>query len=209
MIHLFHGFLGSPEEFLFLQGKDVVSHDLYLMDTLPAVSEKDILIGYSMGGRVALEAASRVQFNIKKLILINSHPGLQSEEEREQRKGFESKVMNLLSTLSKEEFLKEWNSYPIFKEDAPIKNLSNERYRGSKDLFEKNLLSKQKNYLPELIQNKDKVLYILGLKDEKYVDMAQELLISHDIEVKGIEGGHRLLQHQEDLKEILISEGII
>src|SRR5690606_23140998 len=193
VIHLFHGFLGSAEEFSFLQGKDFIFHDLYKMENLPEVSEEDTLIGYSMGGRVALEIASHVQYKIKKLILINSHPGLQTDEEREQRKGFENKVMQKLSTLSKDEFLREWNSYPIFKEDHPITGLSNERYLASKELFEKNLLTKQKNYLPELIQNNNKVLYILGLKVEKDVDLAQEFLISHDIDVKGIEGGHRLL----------------
>lgn len=209
MIHLFHGFLGSPEEYNFLQGKDIISHDLYHLKSLPEVNQEDTLIGYSMGGRIALEIASQLQFKIKKIVLINSHPGLQTDEERELRVPFENKIISLLKTLSKEEFLKEWNRYPIFKDDDPITELSEERYQGSLELFENNLLSKQKNYLPELILNRDKVLYILGLKDEKYVDMAQELLINHDIDVKGIDGGHRLLQHKNELKEILMNEGII
>lgn len=55
MIHVFHGFLGSPEDFQFLNGEDVQVHDLYSMNQYPEIGLDDTLIGYSLGGRIALE----------------------------------------------------------------------------------------------------------------------------------------------------------
>lgn len=208
MIHVFHGFLGSAEDFKFLEGEDIVLHDLYDMKNLPDVSPDDTLIGYSMGGRIALEIAERVQYKIKKIVLINAHPGLASQEERTDRTAFETKIIEGLKTRPKEAFLEWWNSLPIFNFDSPI-STSDERYAKSAELFSKHRLSEQSNHLPLMIQHKDKVLYIAGLFDEKYMELVSEFLIPHDIIVKGIPGGHRLFQNVNELKNILIDEGII
>lgn len=208
MIHVFHGFLGSPDDFTFLKKDGVIVHDLYQMTSYPEVSNDDILIGYSMGGRIALEIAEKNNYNIKKVVLINAHPGLDNDEARMDRKEFESKVQQELKTKSREEFLAWWNLLPIFTFDAPIES-TEERYKASADLFWKYRLSEQKNHLPEMIRHKDKVLFIAGLFDERYMELVSEYLIPEQIIVKGIPGGHRLFQNKEELKQILSSEGII
>lgn len=208
MIHVFHGFLGSPDDFKFLDRDDVVLHDLYKMNRIPDVTPHDTLIGYSMGGRIALEIAEVVNYDIKKLVLINAHPGLSSQEERQDRTHFETKVIEELKGKTKEEFLEWWNSLPIFNFDSPI-STSDERYLESGDLFLKYRLSQQSDHLPQMIQHKDKILYIAGLFDEKYMELVSENLIPHDIPVKGIPGGHRLFQNVNELKNILMDEGIL
>jgi hypothetical protein len=60
-----------------------------------------------------------------------------------------------------------------------------------------------------MIRHKDKVLFIAGLFDERYMELVSEYLIPEQIIVKGIPGGHRLFQNKEELKQILSSEGII
>lgn len=208
MIHVFHGFLGSAEDFNYLASEDVILHDLYNMKSLPDVSPGDTLIGYSMGGRIALEIAERVQYNIKKLVLINAHPGLASLEERTDRTAFEAKVIEELKSRTKEDFLEWWNSLPIFNFDSPI-STSDERFAKSAELFFRYRLSQQDNHLPGMIQHKDKVLYIVGLFDEKYMELVSEFLIPEDIVIKGIPGGHRLFQNVNEMKNILIAEGIL
>lgn len=208
MIHVFHGFLGSPSDFDFLKTYPVKIHDLYQMQELPAVSAEDTLIGYSMGGRIALEIAAKNDFDVKKLILISAHPGLATDEEKFQRLEFETKVINELKNQKREAFLEWWNSLPIFHFDGPI-NVSDERYQQSAELFERFRLSKQANFLPEILKHKEKVLYIMGLFDEKYMDLASEELIPHGISVKGVAGGHRLHQHPEDLLKIFKDENVL
>lgn len=208
MIHVFHGFLGSPDDFAFLRNDGVVLHDLYQMTSYPEVSKDDVLIGYSMGGRIALEIAQKVNYDLKKVVLINAHPGLNNDEARMDRKEFEVKVANELKTKTREEFLAWWNLLPIFTFDAPIES-TEERFKASADLFWKYRLSEQKDHLPEMVRHKEKILFIAGLFDEKYMELVSEMLIPYEITVKGVPGGHRLFQNKEELKQILKSEGIL
>src|SRR3954468_16390548 len=46
--------------------------------------EPSVLVGYSMGGRIALHAA--VQLNLQPLVLVGASPGLQDPNERAQRR---------------------------------------------------------------------------------------------------------------------------
>ena len=209
MIHIFHGFLGSLKDFSFLKKENVTLYDLYEMEINPEIGPQDILIGYSMGGRVALEIASKNNYQLNKLVLINAHPGLATEEERANRTLFEDRVIQEMEEKTKEEFLTEWNSLPIFEHDLPVEVEDDERFKKSVELFDRYRLSKQKDHLPELIKNKDKVLYIVGLQDDKYMDLAESLLLPHDISVKGILGGHRLFQKSLELKQVLQDEGIL
>ena len=208
MIHVFHGFLGSPDDFSFLKSADVVLHDLYEMQTFPAVAEHDILIGYSMGGRMALELAYNCNFRIKKLILVSAHPGLSNEEERKNRVTFEADILFKLKELSRDQFLSWWNKLPIFSADLPIES-SPERFLQSAELFEKYRLSKQKDFLPLLIEHKNKILYITGTQDKKYMEFAENRILPEGLKVKTINGGHRLFQKNTELIKILQDEGIL
>ncbi len=208
MIHVFHGFLGSSADFSFLQSPEVTLHNLYDLKVLPKLNPSDILIGYSMGGRIALELAHSVNFNLRKIVLINAHPGLQSDEERFHRREFEEKVLNSLSTHSKDEFLTWWNELPLFLFDRPI-HPNEEIFKKSVDLFNQHRLSDQRNYLPDIVLHHEKFLIILGLFDEKYMELGSEFFVPHGVNVKGIPGGHRLFQYPNELKKILTDEGIL
>lgn len=209
VIHVFHGFLGSPDDFKFLKNDNVVLHDLYDLKSFPAIHPEDTLIGYSMGGRVALDIAHSINYKLKKLVLINAHPGLSSEDEKMGRARWERTVLQDLKTMDKDAFLEHWNNLPIFFHDAPLKDIPEDRYEKSHDLFERYLLSKQNDHLPELVKHKEKVLWIVGLFDEKYMDIASELLLPYDIKVKGIPGGHRLFQDEKGLLKVLTDEGVL
>jgi 2-succinyl-6-hydroxy-2,4-cyclohexadiene-1-carboxylate synthase len=190
MIHVFHGFLGSPVDFEFLKSEDVQLHDLY--HQIPKTSSQDTLIGYSMGGRLAMELARKNGF--EKLILINAHPGLQNDEEREVRSQWEEEVLERLT--DPQTFLKWWNALPLFQNDRPLGQVPD----GSDVLFKRMLLSRQENFLPFLQDHKESVHWILGESDPKYSALATKL---KDFNVHMIPGGHRLFQHPEALGEAL------
>lgn len=208
MIHVFHGLLGSPQDFSFLSDFEVRLHDLYEMNSFPEITSDDILIGYSMGGRVALEIAHKNHFKLKQLVLISAHPGLESDEEKIQRQILEDQIIEKLTSLEKKDFLQWWNSLEIFRHDFPI-DCDENRFKKSQELFERFRLSRQSFFLHDMIKHKEKILYVVGLSDHKYMDLVSEMLLPHDIEIKGIPGGHRLFQTPEELKKILLEEGIL
>lgn len=206
MIHIFHGFLGSPDDFAFLRNPNVVLHDL-TKKTEIQISSEDVFIGYSMGGRIAIELAVKLNFNIKKLVLISSHPGL-IDSERETRADFERLVLEKLHGSSSEQFLSWWNTLPIFQGDTPI-SVTENRFAKIKGLFERHRLSAQENFLPEITRHADRILYIVGTNDEKYLNIAMTRLAPVGVTIRTIAGGHRLFQKPEELMKILIEEKVL
>jgi 2-succinyl-6-hydroxy-2,4-cyclohexadiene-1-carboxylate synthase len=207
MIHVFHGFLGSPEDFSYLKNSNVILHDL--LDFNPQdifIQEEDTLIGYSMGGRVALRLAQQLNFKLKHLVLLSSHPGLETDEERKERGFWENQVLEKMNTPS---FLEYWNSLPLFKNDKPIEEIPQERLTGFKLLFDEFRLSHQDNFLPLLSEYKQKVIYLIGQEDEKYKKLSQEKLIPLGLRCHLVEGGHRLFNHPESVLNVLSFEGIL
>jgi 2-succinyl-6-hydroxy-2,4-cyclohexadiene-1-carboxylate synthase len=210
MIHVFHGFLGSPSDFDFLADYPGVKiHDLYREDLNSLKNEiemEDILIGYSMGGRIALQLAFDSGFQVKKLVLINAHPGLE-EKERQERAKWEEEVVHRLQESTPEEFLAWWNALPVFQNDEPIKgNFNRER---SLDLFHRMRLSEQPNFLPKLSGYREKVLWIIGKQDAKYRALAEGRLKDNHIPFIMVEGGHRLFQHPRSVLQALQSQAVI
>lgn len=208
MIHVFHGLLGSPRDFFFLQREGVRIYDLYTLKNYPQINEEDCLIGYSLGGRIALEIGDQIQYRCQKLVLINSHPGLESEDQKSERKDFENKVISEMKSKTKDEFLSWWNDLLIFKNDRPI-NTTEEIFKASLSLFEKYRLSNQKNHLHNMKKHKEKILYILGQKDETYVKLSSKLIKPSGIKVREINSGHRAFQHADELLDILLDENIL
>lgn len=208
MIHVFHGFLGSPEDFSFLKRDDVLLHDLYQEQEFE-IKPEDTLIGYSMGGRIALDLAKKHNYNFKKLVLINAHPGLTTDEEKAGRAQWELNVLNSLKSMEQEDFLEMWNSLPLFMHDAPLTAMPEERYKKSLELFARYQLSDQIDHLPDIVKYKDKILYIVGVLDARYMEIVTDYFLPYEVPVKAIPGGHRLFQEKDLLKKLLLEENIL
>lgn len=118
-----HGFLGKSEDWLpiceHLPDCLCIGIDLPGHGDSPFIPEVRIpfpsfhLIGYSMGGRIALsiEALSHT--------LLSVHPGLKSEEERLRRLKNDEMWAKLLLELPIDEFLERWYDQSIFKPFRP------------------------------------------------------------------------------------------
>jgi 2-succinyl-6-hydroxy-2,4-cyclohexadiene-1-carboxylate synthase len=77
---------------------------------LPLGSEKPILIGYSMGGRIALQLRQWA----KALVVISGHPGLKTEKEKEQRWRVDQMWSEKILHAPFETFLAEWYAQALF-----------------------------------------------------------------------------------------------
>ena len=124
-----HGFLGAKEDWeamlpyfgkrFFCIAFDLPGHGStpYSEEILSAIKKeitiftpKPILIGYSMGGRIALQ----LQQFASAIIALSAHPGLGSQKEKEQRKEIDEIWCEKLLTLPFDIFLSEWYAQSIF-----------------------------------------------------------------------------------------------
>lgn len=95
MLLFLHGFLGQKEDWepllAHLPVLDISCIDLPYQATDIAVAVKEIaqtakiVVGYSAGGRLALELKARFPNDYGKVIALSAHPGLKTEEEKQAR----------------------------------------------------------------------------------------------------------------------------
>jgi 2-succinyl-6-hydroxy-2,4-cyclohexadiene-1-carboxylate synthase len=82
------------------------------------LSELDVpvvdVVGYSMGGRVAMHFTQKFPSRVRKVILESSHPGLVSNLERSQREKSDAQWAELIQT-DWPNVLSEWYKQPVFK----------------------------------------------------------------------------------------------
>lgn len=124
-----HGFLGTATDWeavcSFLPSSHCIGFDLPghgnspFLESVQIPLERFHLIGYSMGGRIALSLAAAHPNRIASLTLISTHPGLSSEEEKKKRLEHDSQWAKLLFELSIDEFLLRWYDQSIFKPFVP------------------------------------------------------------------------------------------
>jgi 2-succinyl-6-hydroxy-2,4-cyclohexadiene-1-carboxylate synthase len=128
-IVFFHGFLGTGADWeavcTFLPPIPCIAFDLPGHGASPFMEEFVIdiprfhLVGYSMGGRIAVAYAAKHPAQIASLTLLSTHPGLKTDEEKQSRFESDSKWAQLLHQLSIDDFLLRWYDQPIFKTYRP------------------------------------------------------------------------------------------
>lgn len=161
---LLHGFLGSSADWMDIVAR-LSDHCFCVMPDLPghgrslstdaeqytfeATSrgilevceiqglQKPVLLGYSMGGRIALHTALENPGLFSGLILESASPGLESEQERQHRVEEDERRVSRLGEIGTAAFVEEWYNMPLF-----------ERMRESEKRFGK-LMSLRQQINPE------------------------------------------------------------
>ena len=177
-----HGFLGVKEdwdEMIAVLGKhyDCMAIDLpghgeepycegileKVKGTLEHCSQKPILIGYSMGGRIAIQ----LQEHASALIILSGHYGLQTEEEKRERLERDRVWSEKLLTLPIKTFLEEWYSQPIFQ-GADTASLIERRAQQHPHNLSQALLQLSLAHQPYSDAFPCKTLFLYGENDLKY-----------------------------------------
>jgi 2-succinyl-6-hydroxy-2,4-cyclohexadiene-1-carboxylate synthase len=83
-----------------------------LLDLLDV--QKCHLLGYSMGGRIALSFAQRHPQRLRSLLLESASPGLQSALERKERQQNDEALAKRILQNGVEAFVEEWEQIPLF-----------------------------------------------------------------------------------------------
>ncbi len=198
-----HGFLGSNLDFQLLidylkddffcvaldlpghgeskeiEFSDYPSFENVLLKTLLPYQDKPLsLVGYSMGGRIGIQIASKVQ--AFSLVLISSALEPLSPQEKKIRENWEQKQIDSLTKDSFSNFLENWYSLPIFKtlkEKATLYNcMIQKRTTENPKALAKVMRVTSPIYLDApplfLSQYSKPLLYLSGKKDLKYQEQA-------------------------------------
>lgn len=72
------------------------------------------VIGYSMGGRLALYFAATFPHSVRRLVLESASPGLRTEEEQKARRQHDEALAQRLENTPFDEFLDGWYNQPLF-----------------------------------------------------------------------------------------------
>lgn len=219
-----HGFSESPAtwEKLKLSGFEIVKPDLAELATMPLEEllvtlheeikkyEPFILLGYSSGGRIALNYA--LNYPVERLILESAGIGIADAEERKKRQLADEQLAQQIEQEGSEWFADFWAGTAIFESQKYL----------SKDLQEKIWQSRARNrpenlakalratgqgrlpYLGEQIQTlKMPTFFISGELDKKYSQIGKKYFSEHII-VKN--AGHNVHLEQPDAYNQLIND---
>lgn len=167
-----------------------------------------VLIGYSLGGRVSLYAALRMQQRLSGLILEGASPGLAIEAERQERMTLDAQRAEKLSLTGIENFVEEWYEADLFASlrarPESLSEVKRQRSSGDASLLARALRNLSVGRQPSLWDRLDEltlpVLLVAGELDRKFAginrDMADRM---QDVQNKVVPGaGHNTHLEQPD-----------
>lgn len=142
------------------------------------------LIGYSMGGRVALSYAVAYPHRIQRLILESASPGLKTEEERATRRIADSQLAQSIEANGIESFVEKWENIPLFQSQKQLPLKSQQAIREERLLqCETGLANSlrgmgtgsQPSLWPSLNKLTFPVILMTGSLDEKFCQIAEDM----------------------------------
>ncbi len=159
-------------------------------------SEGDTLLGYSMGGRIALHMLLQDPGRWRRAIIVSASPGLRTEGERAERlKGDEAWAARFLHE-DWDAVVRDWNAQAVFAHDPP------DRLPRREEEFDRHALAAalalgsvahQANLREKLAALDIPVLWMAGAKDAKYAALAAECAaLNPRFSMTTLRTGHRL-----------------
>jgi 2-succinyl-6-hydroxy-2,4-cyclohexadiene-1-carboxylate synthase len=91
-----------------------VSLEAVIDDVVAAAGpERYTVVGYSMGGRIALHAALAAGDRVERLVLIGASPGIADQGERSARQRTDEELADEIERSSIDEFARRWAQTPV------------------------------------------------------------------------------------------------
>jgi 2-succinyl-6-hydroxy-2,4-cyclohexadiene-1-carboxylate synthase len=142
------------------------------------------LVGYSMGGRVALHFAAAFPERVRRLVLESASPGLATEQERHTRRMTDEALAERVLAVGVQAFVDEWEAQPLFASRRDIDPRIRERQRALRLAHDAASLAATlrglgTGSLPSLWGKLPEIavptLLVVGALDTKYVDVARAM----------------------------------
>jgi len=191
MIHCLHGNVGSPDSWDIFHGQlgdEIHPVDLWsMLETGPlslidagqtiaeSANQGDVLLGYSMGGRLALHALLANREKWKAAIIVSAHPGLHTDHKERLR--HDNEWARLVES-DWHDFLRRWNAMELLQANRlPTRGFHQTTIANQRNVaqgFRNWSLGTQDNLLPTFPGFGCPVLWITGTLDHKYGSVAQQ-----------------------------------
>jgi 2-succinyl-6-hydroxy-2,4-cyclohexadiene-1-carboxylate synthase len=139
------------------------------------------LLGYSLGGRVALHFAVESPQLLWALVIESASPGIEDEMERDARFGSDAQLAASIESDGIESFVERWQAQPLFasQRKLPADTLERQRHQrlensplGLANSLRGMGAGAQGWLLPDLPQISIPTLFLAGALDERYAAMA-------------------------------------
>lgn len=183
-----HGQSSKPSSLLPYK-LDAILHQLNLLFTKLAPNQEFTLLGYSMGGRIALRyCLSYPEARIERLILESTGPGLTLKSEREDRKRADEQLAQNILSNGSSWFADFWANIPLFdsqkKLPKEVQNTIWHRRAANLPIALAQTLratgqGKLESVADRIALVRPKMLYISGALDIKYSTIAKQTFESH------------------------------
>jgi len=181
--------------------------------------EKVNVLGYSMGGRLALSFAIWHPHRVRRLVLESSSPGLGTEAERRARREADEALAHMIERDGVRAFVDHWEQQPLFATQKrlpkPVREaIRRERLRHTEQGLANSLrgmgTGMQPSWWKRLGEIEAPVLLLCGEHDDKFcriaVDMHERFPNSDLVCVK--EAGHAIHVEQPGIFAKIVSEFI-
>jgi 2-succinyl-6-hydroxy-2,4-cyclohexadiene-1-carboxylate synthase len=221
-LNFIHGFLGRPSDWekikIYFKDFDLQFHSIsdYILENninhnndflnwsqnfnnsclLNKSNHKNIIIGYSLGGRLALHSLISKNFQWDAAIIVSANPGLSNENEKKLRIEKDLHWSHRFLNENWVDVIKDWDSQPTF---AGIQNtLVRKKEEINKneifDILNRFSLGKQNDLQESIEKLKIPILWVSGEKDTKFSSITNKIqALNSGIQIAIIpHAGHRV-----------------
>jgi 2-succinyl-6-hydroxy-2,4-cyclohexadiene-1-carboxylate synthase len=203
VIWCLHGFLGRPSDWDFLGDTfEIRAIDLFRdgLDPLREAAPDDFLLGYSMGGRLAL--VTLLERSFRGAVIVSAGLNVEGVGERATRLREDERWARRFESEEWSSLLSAWNAQSLFAgEVQPFERIES-------DYDRRTLANALRNWSPAVLEPlarrlpeiESRVLWIAGERDPKYVAVAERAVaLLPDAELWICRGaGHRVPWDQPD-----------
>jgi 2-succinyl-6-hydroxy-2,4-cyclohexadiene-1-carboxylate synthase len=208
-----HGFLGHPRDFKILGLENLRAPNIFASPLCPLenwaarfnqrITQKPALLGYSMGGRLALHCLLNNPSIFSCAIIVAAHPGIKDPDQRSKRLAHDLEWAGKFNSLEWSLLMNEWENMPALRSSIVIS-------RQEKD-YDRKILSSAMRYFSLGSQSylvpaiNELTLPILWLAAENELGNIDGLKLSHPLsQLVLLKGGHRFIFENAPLFNKLI-----
>jgi 2-succinyl-6-hydroxy-2,4-cyclohexadiene-1-carboxylate synthase len=170
-------------------GRHGMSHTCRLLAGVTAALaiERCTVVGYSMGGRLALHAALEMPELIERLVLESASPGLATDAERGARRAADEELARFLESHPIEAFVDRWETLPLFGTQQALLPDARNQIRRRRLACDRSGLAASLREMgtgaqawlgDRLAKVRAPVLLIAGERDAKFAGIARDMLRS-------------------------------